>query len=72
MLQEKSYKILKHFFPSSSNTVMTVVLWPTVSVLRPKPAQTGALSEVIMDEDSAKKLYDGDVDTVYKILTSKV
>lgn len=32
----------------------------------------GALSEVIMDEESASKLYKGDVNTVYKILTSKV
>lgn len=32
----------------------------------------GALSEIIMDEESANKLYTGDANTVYKILTSKV
>ncbi len=31
----------------------------------------GALSEKIMDEDSAQKLFTGDVDTVYNILTNK-
>ncbi len=32
----------------------------------------GALSDILMDEEAAQKLFAGDVDTVFTILTSKV